>query len=456
MAALTRLVPKTITAQITVLVAAAILTAVALTFAILAALIVNSKGKMNPQLKAASEAARIATIVREAKASRSSDELAEIVSRTQSPGSGIEILPASAASEQHDNGRDGNEFRKKILDDLEFDWSLDGFSEREASGWTDRIVIRVDNQKVLSFQVSEYPIAQTFLLLQVGIVLSIALVAMLAVSIYAIRSVTRPLFVVAEAARSFGRSRANDHALRLAGPWEIAQVAEALNEMRTRVRNLIDARTRMLAAISHDLRTPLTRLRLRAERGAGVFDRPGMLSDISSIDAMVSETLVYLRDGRSSEEVALVDLPSLLQTICDEFCDVGHSVHYRGPDRYAVTCPARLGRAVTNVVENGVKHGTSVVVALSMSASSGVQIDVSDDGPGLSNDLLEKVFEPFFKSDSARTSGPQIGGFGLGLSIAREIIEGDGGSIRLLNKTTGGLTVRISLGRASASSAVRR
>jgi signal transduction histidine kinase len=446
-----RLLPKTITGQITALVAAAILTGVALTFVILSALIVNSKGGMNPRLKAASEAARIATIVQDARASRSFDELAGIIARAQSPGSGLEVLPASAVSTQPNRRLDGDEFTRKVIDDLKSDWNIDALLNNERSGWTDRIVIGIDSPQVLSIQVSEYQIAQRFLLLQVGVVLSIALIAMLAVSTYAIRSVTRPLFFVAEAARSFGRSEAGDHVLRLTGPWEITQLAEALNEMRTRVRNLIDARTRMLAAISHDLRTPLTRLRLRAERGSAVFDRSGMLDDISAIDAMMSETLAYLRDGRSSEDAALIDIPSLLQTICDEFCDVGRAVQYRGPDRLAVVCRARaLRRALTNVVENGVKHGSQVAVALSNSAPGCVQIDISDNGPGLSSDLLEKVFEPFFMSDSARTSWPQRGGFGLGLSIAREIIENEGGSIRLLNRTTGGLTACVRLERSAA------
>jgi signal transduction histidine kinase len=239
------------------------------------------------------------------------------------------------------------------------------------------------------------------------------------------------------------------------GPREIAQVAQAFNDMRKRVRSLVDERTRMLAAISHDLRTPLTRLRLRLERVAQVAERHSMLNDISTIDAMISETLGYLRDGESSEATALVDLPSLLQTICGEFNDVGHDVHYSGPSRLAFACQSRsLTRAVTNIIENGIKHGSSVTVALAQAKPADTCIEISDNGPGIAPELLEKVFEPFFKADPARAPlGAR--GFGLGLSIARDIIERHGGSITLLNGSPRGLTVSMML-KGPRPAAVKR
>src|SRR5262249_39909694 len=154
----------------------------------------------------------------------------------------------------------------KISASLKSDWGIEPLWNETKSGWTDAIVVPLGNGRVLVFQVSEYQVAQTFLLVQGGAALSILLVAMLVLSIYAIRWVTRPLSEVAEAARSFGRSSIGDRVLKLDGPREIAQVAQALNDMQKRVRSLVDERTRMLAAISHDLRTPLTRLRLRSER----------------------------------------------------------------------------------------------------------------------------------------------------------------------------------------------
>jgi signal transduction histidine kinase len=438
-------VPKTITAQIAVLVAAAVVAGVLLTFAVLVSLMGNPRTRMDPQIKAASEAARIAIIVREVKSSGSSAEFAAIVARAQSPGSSIAALPAENLSERPGTGLNADGFAQQISDSLKSDWGIEPLRGETRPPWTNAIVVRIGNATLLAFQVSEYQTARTFLLLQAGVALSIILVAMLAVSAYAIRWVTRPLSDVAEAARNFGRSSDGDRVLKLDGPSEIVQVAQALNDMRKRVRSLVDERTRMLAAISHDLRTPLTRLRLRTERGAGPADRQSTLNDIATIDAMLSETLAYLRDGRSAEIAVLVDLPSLLQTICDEFNDVGHDVQYHGPARLAFTCRTQaLTRAVINVVENGVKHGSSVTLALTAPDPSDVQIEISDDGPGIHPDLLEKAFEPFVKSDTARSSSRAIG-FGLGLSIARDIVERDGGSITLHNGACGGLKVRMVL-----------
>jgi signal transduction histidine kinase len=155
--------------------------------------------------------------------------------------------------------------------------------------------------------------------------------------------------------------------------------------------------------------------------------------------------LAYLRDGGSAEAVVPVDLSSLLQTICWQFNDVGHDVRYSGPGRLSFACRAHaLNRAVTNIIENAVKHGSLVTVTLRSSLPAAAHVEISDNGPGICSDLLEKVFEPFFKADDARSSSGARG-FGLGLSIAREIVERHGGSIALMNAVPTGLTVRILL-----------
>jgi signal transduction histidine kinase len=270
------------------------------------------------------------------------------------------------------------------------------------------------------------------------------IVVVLALSIYAIGWVTRPLSAIAQATRAFGQSPDNDDPLDTGGPAEIAQVAEALNDMRRRIRKLVDERTGMLAAISHDLRTPLTRLKLRSERLEDTGTRGAMLNDISAIDCMVRGALTYLRDGGMFEAEQLVDLPSLLQTICDGYSDIGSDVVYSGPARLNFVCRAEgLTRAVMNIIDNGVKHGTHIGVSLVKQGSDAVEIDVFDDGPGIPSDLREKVFEPFFKADSARTASR--GGFGLGLSIARDIIHRHGGTITLFDRIPRGLHVRVSL-----------
>jgi signal transduction histidine kinase len=170
-----------------------------------------------------------------------------------------------------------------------------------------------------------------------------------------------------------------------------------------------------------------------------------MLRDIAGVNAMLGETLVYLRDGERSDPVQRVDLAILLQTICAEFADVGYTVDYDGPRRFTFSCRTQaITRAVTNVIDNAVKHGSIVTVALHVARSTAVEIEVSDDGPGIPLEFRDKVLEPFFKIDSARTAGKRSG-FGLGLSIARDIVRRHGGEIHLGDRDRGGLTVRMSL-----------
>jgi signal transduction histidine kinase len=284
-----------------------------------------------------------------------------------------------------------------------------------------------------------------FILAPTALTVSIVLVFVTLLSVYAVRWIIAPLSDVAAAAHCFGRSPEDDRVVSRSGPREIAQVADALNDMRIRIRALLDDRTRMLAAISHDLRTPLTRLRLRAERIADEELREGMLNEITRITHMLDETLDYLREDLRSEGMSRVDLPSVLQTICAEFADVGHAVTYEGPARLTWTCrPSALTRAIANVVDNAVKHGSAVTVALRARAAGAVEIDVADDGPGIPSPLREKVFDPFYKGDDARSSATRSG-FGLGLSIARDIVTSHGGTIDLLDRTPRGLIVRMSL-----------
>jgi signal transduction histidine kinase len=215
--------------------------------------------------------------------------------------------------------------------------------------------------------------------------------------------------------------------------------------MRQRIRQMIDGRTRMVRAISHDLRTPLTRLRMRAERTSEGALREAMLTDITRIDDMIQETLTYLQRDVSSEATVQVDLPSLLQTVCYDFANMDLPVSYEGPYRLTFDCkPQALVRAVTNLVENGVKFGTVVTVRLKPLADGGVRIEVADDGPGVPEQLRSKVVEPFFKADASRSANSP-GGFGLGLSIVQDVVGGHGGSMVLLDGEPKGLVVRLDL-----------
>jgi signal transduction histidine kinase len=275
-----------------------------------------------------------------------------------------------------------------------------------------------------------------------ALMLPIMLLLVVVLSIYAVRRIIAPLSTLAAAAQSFGRSPHDDRLIVRKGPVEIVQLAEGLSEMRSRIRALIDDRTRMLAAVSHDLRTPLTRLRLRVERVADQPMREGMLRELERVDRMLRETLDYLRDDASGEGPSRADLPSILQTICADFADIGHDVRYEGPKRLAWICrPGTLARAISNIVDNGLRHGSKVRLRLRVDENGAVEIDITDNGAGIPEPLHDQVFAPFFKVDDAR--GDSAGGFGLGLSIARATVRLHGGDIFLRQETPKGFTVRI-------------
>ncbi|SDO52732.1 Signal transduction histidine kinase [Aureimonas jatrophae] len=269
-------------------------------------------------------------------------------------------------------------------------------------------------------------------------------------TVYAAQALANPLArIVDELDRSDGVSKDTPIAER--GTVEIVRLAKALNGMRTRIRSMVDMRMRMLRSVSHDLRTPLTRLRLRAERLDDVTTRQSMLGDIEQIDALIGETLAYLRTDALGEEAEKLDVASLLQTIQCEFADVGFPVRYEGPDRLSAVCrPNALTRAVNNLCDNALKFGQEAVVSLVPNGSE-YWIEVADDGPGIPADKRELVLEPFYKLDASR--GPNSPkGFGLGLSIVADIVRAHGGTLELHDRQPHGLVVRLrlpSLGNAS-------
>ena len=311
-------------------------------------------------------------------------------------------------------------------------------------------LVRLGKDRVLAFP-EAFPGAHLFPGFIAGPLISaltIIAICVLGLSIYAARFITAPLSSFAQAAYAVGRSPSEECKVSERGPLEITRVARALNEMRERIRSLLDERTSMLTAISHDLRTPLTRMRLRVEKLSSsqlnnpVTDR--MLLDIARMEQMLGETLGYLRDDAQVETVVSVDLPSVLQTICTELADLGETVSYQGPAKLVYRCkPSAITRAVSNLVDNAMKFGTRISVSLSRLGDGGIQIDVADDGPGISYSHRPRVFEPFFKEDSSRRSGGE--GFGLGLSIAKRIVESHGGRIELFDCVPRGLRVCISL-----------
>jgi signal transduction histidine kinase len=278
------------------------------------------------------------------------------------------------------------------------------------------------------------PIATTVMF----VVLSVTLLGL-----WAARALTRPLSAFAETAENFSLD-GDVAALPEKGPEEIRTVARALNRMRERIRKLVDDRTRLLAAMGHDLRTPITRLRLRSEFVGDEELRGHMLRDLDQMKAMTDGVLSFLRDGEPREAATRVDLACSLQTICDQFGDLGHAVRYEGPGHLTITArPDDLQRAVANLVDNAVRHATSTVVRLAATPQS-VVIEVEDDGPGIPDDSKEAMLEAFVRGEAARTMDDRAG-FGLGLSIARAVAEAHGGRLSLHDRVPHGLIARITL-----------
>jgi signal transduction histidine kinase len=260
-------------------------------------------------------------------------------------------------------------------------------------------------------------------------------------SIWAVLRLVSPLSRFATAVDRFG-THGDVAALKEEGPSEIRQAAGAFNPMRERILRLLEERTRMLMAISHDLRTPLTRLRLRSEELTEDDQKRRMLEDIALMDASITSAISYVREGGTAEALEAADLPSLVETICDQFEDDGHPIVYEGPARLTVRClPLALGRALTNLVDNAVKFGTSVTVRLATDAQ-GVSIEVEDDGPGIPDAEKLLVLEPFYRTDTARRSAS---GFGLGLAIAVTVARHHAGTLTLHDRMPHGLCARLTI-----------
>ena len=270
-----------------------------------------------------------------------------------------------------------------------------------------------------------------------------AVISVTLLGLWAARALTAPLSSFAKAAENFSLN-GGMAPLPERGPEEIRSVAKALNRMRERITGLIDDRTKMLAAISHDLRTPITRMRLRAEFIEDETQRVRMLGDLDQMRSMLESVLSFLRNDRRLEHMTLVDVASTLQLIVDQFADIGHKVVYEGPPHAMATVrPDDMHRSVTNLVENAVRFGAQVTIRLGVSADR-ITIDVEDDGPGISDAHKADVLEPFVRGDDARNMD-EAKGFGLGLSIANAIVIAHGGALSLHDRQPHGLVVRIEL-----------
>jgi signal transduction histidine kinase len=274
--------------------------------------------------------------------------------------------------------------------------------------------------------------------------LAVLLLAVLALSWWAVRWVSRPLRELALAADALGRNL-QQPPLAETGPAELRQAAQAFNTMQTRLQRFVNDRTQVLAAMSHDLKTPLTRLRLRAELLDDDELRQRFEKDLREMEAMVGDALSALRGLDAPAAVQAVDLTALLHGLVADQREMGRDVALAGAVAAPLRAdPALLRRAIGNLVDNAVLYGQQARITVSDTPQA-VRVQVRDAGPGIAPELLERVFDPYFRVEASRNRA--TGGTGLGLGIARGIVRAAGGELTLRNHPEGGLEATLILSR---------
>lgn len=263
-------------------------------------------------------------------------------------------------------------------------------------------------------------------------------------SIWVARSIARPLSDLSAAAERLGRER-EPTLLKTYGSPELKAIADTFNDMQHRLKRFVDDRLQMVAAISHDLRTPLTRLRLFAEYLPDQEHRRTVLADIGEMEAIVSSTLTFASHQLNREPSSTVDVASLLISICDTAVDAGCTVTYSGPNHARTVCqPVAIRRAFANLIDNGCKYATAVRVSVAETAEA-IRVVVSDDGPGIPADQVEAALRPFVRLEASRNRS--TGGTGLGLTIADEVIRAHRGRLDFAPAAPHGLEVTVTLPR---------
>jgi signal transduction histidine kinase len=304
------------------------------------------------------------------------------------------------------------------------------------------VSMRLDDSEWLNF-VGPVPRMQSNLPRSAGAyVLSVALGVGVA-ALWLVFRVTAPLSAFAAAADRFGRNLRAEP-LPESGPTEVAQASQALNYMQQRLSRLIENRTLMLAAISHDLRTPVTLLRLRAELMEDVTEQKKVLDTLDEMEAMITAALDLSKGAFTEEPSRHVDLAALLGSLCDDLADGGAPIDLAPSEQILYSCRhVALKRAFSNLIDNAIKYGGVARVRIEELAKA-IVVTIEDDGPGLTPAHCEQVFVPFFRVDTSL--GQVVRGSGLGLTIAQTIVQGHGGDIRLRNRgEEGGLVVQVSL-----------
>ena len=263
-----------------------------------------------------------------------------------------------------------------------------------------------------------------------------------AVAVLTGRRMAKPMRGLAAAAGRFGRGEAVDD-LPEAGPEETRETVRAFNLMRARLDRYVRDRTAMLAAVSHDLRTPITSLRLHAEFVEDAETRAKILAALDEMQRMTGDALAFIREDMQREETRTVDLHALVDSVAADLAELGHEIAVADSGRVLAACrPAALRRALRNLLENAAAYGGRAAVRIERD-DAGLRVVVEDQGPGIPEEEIERVFEPFVRLEASRSR--DTGGSGLGLAIARGVVRGHGGDIVLANRAEGGLRATVAL-----------
>jgi signal transduction histidine kinase len=332
----------------------------------------------------------------------------------------------------------------------------------DTAGPVERVLTQIgedytlDDSYIVSVQLADgtwvnfgVPVAPTpnWWSLNTAILTAFIIALVLAASIWALRGLTAPYAVLAAASERLGRDL-NASALPEQGPREVRAAAHAFNVMQERLQRSFSDREQLVAAISHDLRTPTTRLRLRADFIDDPDQRARMLADLDEIETMTRAVLAFASNSAQPEPRAVVDLVSMLRSLCDDMPGATLTLADDTPARVAYRAePVALRRAVINIIENAVKYGRCARVSLAV-AKNAIHIVVDDDGPGIPVTETETVFRPFRRLEDSRNR--ETGGTGLGLTIARTVARAHGGEVTLTNRPEGGLRAEIVLPLAAA------
>jgi signal transduction histidine kinase len=298
------------------------------------------------------------------------------------------------------------------------------------------VAVRLEDGSWLNFILPEPPREPLWRLRLFGPLLG-GLVVVIGLSALAVRRASRPLAEMAAAAERLGRD-VKAPPLPINGPREVRAAALAFNRMQRRLKRFVDDRVQMVAAISHDLRTPITRLKLRAEFIEDDEQRMKMLADLDEMESMIAATLSFARDDAAREPHQPVDVACVVRDLCAEF-----HVSYSGPDSLVISAGVTgLKRAFANLLDNAVKYGRQARLSVGH-ADTHVTLTLEDDGPGLPEGELVRVFAPFYRVETSRNR--DTGGTGLGLAVARSAVRAHGGDIVLSNRPDGGLRVTVTL-----------